>query len=251
MKIGIAEAIQRTVEHREVFHDEMLYVMRQIMTGEATPAQIEIARLAAARDAKLWWPGGIGNQKYVVQCSISLQHPEALGELTLRSANPADKPKIWLNLYGAQADVDYAAGLAQQRGAVEPVRTEADAHAVWGGKSSYPAKKALEAAHGLGSEGFARAFAELHRADVRLVQELRRHGLQHHREAHFLRGRHGFRGCGQRACGRESGGALYEGPDRHPSPHRAASDVPDFGWRAELERHVAAVDTATCHRRHG
>ncbi len=40
MKITIAEAIQRTVEHREVFHDEMLHVMRQIMGGELTPAQI-------------------------------------------------------------------------------------------------------------------------------------------------------------------------------------------------------------------
>ena len=40
MKIGIAEAIQRTVEHREVFHDEMLHVMRQIMRGELTSAQI-------------------------------------------------------------------------------------------------------------------------------------------------------------------------------------------------------------------
>jgi anthranilate phosphoribosyltransferase len=40
MKIGIAEAIQRTVEHREVFHDEMLHIMRQIMRGELTPAQI-------------------------------------------------------------------------------------------------------------------------------------------------------------------------------------------------------------------
>jgi anthranilate phosphoribosyltransferase len=40
MKIGIAEAIQRTVEHREVFHDEMLHVMRQIMRGELTQAQI-------------------------------------------------------------------------------------------------------------------------------------------------------------------------------------------------------------------
>ena len=39
MKIGIAEAIQRTVEHREIFHDEMLHVMRQIMRGELTPAQ--------------------------------------------------------------------------------------------------------------------------------------------------------------------------------------------------------------------
>lgn len=39
-QITIAEAIQRTVEHREVFHDEMLHVMRQIMSGELTPAQV-------------------------------------------------------------------------------------------------------------------------------------------------------------------------------------------------------------------
>lgn len=40
MNISIADAIQRTVEHREVFHDEMLHVMRQIMGGELTQAQI-------------------------------------------------------------------------------------------------------------------------------------------------------------------------------------------------------------------
>ena len=40
MKISIAEAMQRTVEHREIFHDEMLHVMRQIMSGELTQAQI-------------------------------------------------------------------------------------------------------------------------------------------------------------------------------------------------------------------
>jgi anthranilate phosphoribosyltransferase len=39
-EITIAEAIQRTVEHREVFHDEMLHIMRQIMRGELSPAQI-------------------------------------------------------------------------------------------------------------------------------------------------------------------------------------------------------------------
>ena len=39
-QISVAEAIQRTVEHREVFHDEMLHVMRQIMRGELSPAQI-------------------------------------------------------------------------------------------------------------------------------------------------------------------------------------------------------------------
>jgi anthranilate phosphoribosyltransferase len=39
-QITVAEAIQRTIEHREVFHDEMLHIMRQIMRGELTPAQI-------------------------------------------------------------------------------------------------------------------------------------------------------------------------------------------------------------------
>jgi anthranilate phosphoribosyltransferase len=40
MKIAISDAIQRTVEHREIFHDEMLHVMRQIMRGELSQAQI-------------------------------------------------------------------------------------------------------------------------------------------------------------------------------------------------------------------
>ncbi len=39
-QITIAEAIQRTVEHREVFHDEMLHIMRQSMRGELSQAQI-------------------------------------------------------------------------------------------------------------------------------------------------------------------------------------------------------------------
>jgi anthranilate phosphoribosyltransferase len=31
------EALQRTIEHREIFHDEMLMIMRMIMSGELTP----------------------------------------------------------------------------------------------------------------------------------------------------------------------------------------------------------------------
>jgi anthranilate phosphoribosyltransferase len=34
------EALQRTIEHREIFHDEMLALMRKIMSGEATPVMI-------------------------------------------------------------------------------------------------------------------------------------------------------------------------------------------------------------------
>ena len=31
------EALQRTIEHREIFHDEMLHLMRMIMSGEVSP----------------------------------------------------------------------------------------------------------------------------------------------------------------------------------------------------------------------
>ncbi len=34
------EALQRTIEHREIFHDEMLYLMRQIMAGEISPVMM-------------------------------------------------------------------------------------------------------------------------------------------------------------------------------------------------------------------
>ena len=69
---------------------------------------VQLIFAALARDSALWWPGQEAAQKFALQCSISIQHPEALGRLTLRSANPADPPRILLNLFGAQADIDTA-----------------------------------------------------------------------------------------------------------------------------------------------
>src|SRR5450755_3378417 len=40
MSLNMQEALQRTVEHREIFHDEMLALMRKIMSGEASPVMI-------------------------------------------------------------------------------------------------------------------------------------------------------------------------------------------------------------------
>jgi anthranilate phosphoribosyltransferase len=37
MPITAQEALQRTIEHREIFHDEMLKLMRMIMNGELSP----------------------------------------------------------------------------------------------------------------------------------------------------------------------------------------------------------------------
>jgi anthranilate phosphoribosyltransferase len=40
MPITPQEALQRTIEHREIFHDEMLHLMRMIMNGELSPVMM-------------------------------------------------------------------------------------------------------------------------------------------------------------------------------------------------------------------
>jgi anthranilate phosphoribosyltransferase len=40
MTITAQEALTRTIEHREIFHDEMLDLMRQIMSGQMSPVMI-------------------------------------------------------------------------------------------------------------------------------------------------------------------------------------------------------------------
>ena len=39
-KITPQEALLRTIEHREIFHDEMLHVVRLIMNGELSPVMM-------------------------------------------------------------------------------------------------------------------------------------------------------------------------------------------------------------------
>ena len=40
MAISNSDALTRVIEHRELFHDEMLTLMRRIMTGEMSPLMI-------------------------------------------------------------------------------------------------------------------------------------------------------------------------------------------------------------------
>jgi anthranilate phosphoribosyltransferase len=40
MPITPQEALQRTIEHREIFHDEMLHIMRMIINGELSPVMM-------------------------------------------------------------------------------------------------------------------------------------------------------------------------------------------------------------------
>src|SRR5438477_9867287 len=40
MTISPQDALQRTIEHQQIFHDEMLALMRKIMSGEASSVMI-------------------------------------------------------------------------------------------------------------------------------------------------------------------------------------------------------------------
>jgi hypothetical protein len=40
MTMSNSEALTRVIEHREIFHDEMLALMRRIMSGEMSPVMI-------------------------------------------------------------------------------------------------------------------------------------------------------------------------------------------------------------------
>ena len=51
MTISYSEALTRCIEHREIFHDEMLFLMRQLMRGEV-PAPIASALLMGLRVKK-------------------------------------------------------------------------------------------------------------------------------------------------------------------------------------------------------
>ena len=46
MSITVQEALTRTIEHREIFHDEMLDLMRQIMSGQMSPVMIAAITIA-------------------------------------------------------------------------------------------------------------------------------------------------------------------------------------------------------------
>jgi len=54
--------------------------------------------------ARPWFPGWRKGSGHVVSNSCVLLHPQSRGKVSLRSADPRDKPKIQLNLLQAEAD---------------------------------------------------------------------------------------------------------------------------------------------------
>jgi choline dehydrogenase len=56
-------------------------------------------------DAKIWWPFLGMRQEHRITADAVVLHPESRGMVTLRSANPADKPRILLNVLATDGDL--------------------------------------------------------------------------------------------------------------------------------------------------
>jgi len=67
---------------------------------------VQMVCSAVANDAKLWFPKMLNPQVHSYTARVGTLYPKSRGWLKLRSANPADTPRIFFNLFGEREDVD-------------------------------------------------------------------------------------------------------------------------------------------------
>ena len=78
-----------------------------IRTGpELAQPDIQIMCNPIRMDAALWFPGLTKRQAHVFSVGVCLLHPHSRGHLELRSADPNDKPRIFLNMFAERADFE-------------------------------------------------------------------------------------------------------------------------------------------------
>ena len=84
MPITPQEALQRTIEHREIFHDEMLHLMRMIMSGEMSPvmASALITGLRVKKET-------IGEVTAAAQVSVAAKSSSSMAARSSKAARSA------------------------------------------------------------------------------------------------------------------------------------------------------------------
>ena len=72
--------------------------------GLAQP-DIQLMSNPVRMDAKIWWPWVGARQEHRITADAVVLHPESRGHVTLRSADPTDKPRIVTNILGTEGDL--------------------------------------------------------------------------------------------------------------------------------------------------
>ncbi len=73
---------------------------------ESERPDIELLANAVGPDAHLWFPGVRRPLGHRFSCRIAVLHPESRGRITLRSADPADPPRVHWNLFDDRRDLE-------------------------------------------------------------------------------------------------------------------------------------------------
>ena len=84
--------------------------------AESERPDVELLVSPIAPDADIWFPGIRAPKPHRFSCRIAVLHPRSRGRVTLRSADPADAPRIFWNLLDDPND------LATLRGGLKAVR---------------------------------------------------------------------------------------------------------------------------------
>lgn len=81
-RISPSDALQRAIEHREIFYDEMLDLMQQIMSGEVSP--VMVAAITAALRVKKETVGEISAAAHIMRAfatQVDVANPENLVDI--------------------------------------------------------------------------------------------------------------------------------------------------------------------------
>ena len=100
MPITPQEALQRTIEHREIFHDEMIDLMRQIMRGDVSPTLV--AAIVAGLRVKKETVGEIAAAATVMR-ELAAKVPRAGGSAA-GSAPAAGEDEHMVDIVGTGGD---------------------------------------------------------------------------------------------------------------------------------------------------
>ncbi len=232
MTLNVQEALQRTIEHREIFPDEMLSIMRRIMSGEVTP--VMIAALTVGLRVKKETIGEIAAAAQVMRefaTRVDVPDRDHLVDIVGTGGDSSHT----FNISTASMFVAAAAGARVAKHGGRSVSSKSGSADVLEALGANIMLKPDQVAQSIAETGIGFMFAPSHHSAMKHaapVQEGARRpdDLQHPGPAHQS-------GRGGQSAARR----LPPGPGRHPGARPAAPGKPARDGRPRQGRHGRGV----------